>query len=59
MNQIIQSSNQTIASTDAPHIVARGLRSEVGVAEGQVGAPRVGGTVGESRGRPVVAIDAL
>jgi len=59
MNQIIQSSNQTIASTDAPHIVATGLRTVVGAAVRQVGAPRVGGTVGPSRGRPVVATDAL
>jgi len=59
MNQIIQSSNQTIASTDAPHIVATGLRMAVGAAARQVGAPRVGGIDGSSRGRPVVASDAL
>jgi len=46
MNQIIQSSNQTIASTDAPHIVAIGLRTVAGDAGRQVGDPRVGGIVG-------------
>ena len=50
MNQIIQSSNQTIASTDAPHIVASGLRIAVGVAARQVSVPRVGGVFGYSRG---------
>ena len=50
MNQIIQSSNQTIASTDAPHIGAIGLRIGVGAAVRQVSVPREGGTVGLSRG---------
>ena len=50
MNQIIQSSNQTIASTDAPHIDAKGLRNAEGEAVRQAGVPRVGGIVGPSRG---------
>jgi len=50
MNQIIQSPNQTIALTDAPHIVATGLRSGVGGAGRQASVPRVGGIAGPSRG---------
>ncbi|KKU47177.1 MAG: hypothetical protein UX68_C0045G0002 [Parcubacteria group bacterium GW2011_GWA2_46_9] len=50
MNQIIQSPNQTIALTDAPHKEATGLRIVVGVAAIQGGEPRVGGIVGFSRG---------
>ena len=59
MNQIIQSPNQTIALTDAPHIVATGLRIADGDAVRQVSEPRVGGTDGYRRSRPVVASDAL
>ena len=58
MNQIIQSPNQTIALTDAPHIGATGLRTVAGATGRQGGGPRAGGTVGPSRGWPVVAIDA-
>ena len=43
---------------DAAHVVSIGLRSADGEADGQVGVPRVGGTDGHGRSRPVAAIGA-